>query len=270
MAEIDTGIEVATEPNELVIPEIDQPDDRTYASLEQVLNGDLDSLTDGSNTIGADAGTADQPVAEQPAKVFRSQAEFDKAFGERAAGLRKQWERENAEKFAIANAASQRYQGKSAAEIQDAMILDRAKELAADTGYSEEESLKMVRARIDFERGADAPDAIDPVVYGRIEKQVADFHERYQINIAEEIDKDNTLLDRCDAETGDLTNAMLDFLAKRRAADPAQTKPNAVKPAAPVVEKTGAARSASVAFNPTDADIDRIDKQLQRGFHVRV
>jgi hypothetical protein len=267
MAAEDFDLNDATEPREDEAPELDQPEDRSYVSLDQLLDGaDGEVSEEGEQDSGVAARSA-----EKPPEGFRTQADFDKAFGQRVAGLRKQWEREHAEELAIAETVRRRYQGKSAAEVQEAMILEEARELMVETGWSEEEAVKKVRARINFDRRAGAADDIDPETLERVAGQLQDFSDRFGIDLEAEIEKDQGLL-KFIGKDGDLSRVMLEVGARRGLLagklGTKQDKPN--RPAVPTPERHGAARSASVARKLTDSDIARIDAAAQRGIHVRL
>jgi hypothetical protein len=263
----------ATEPMEDEGLDIDQPDDYHSMSLDELLDGGAEGEADEEGAPAqkqAKPGNADRGDGKNP-EGFRTQADFDRAWGQRQAGMRKQFEREHAEELAIANAVRRRYQGKSAAEIQEAIILDQAKELAADTGYSEEEALRMVRARVEFDERANVPDGVDPKVLKRMSAQMDQYQTKYGIDLQAEIEADESLLEFV-GEDGDLSGAMIEVQARRKAAEAAQPNRDAQpqRRSVPKPETSGAARSASVAKQLRDSDFARIDAAVQRGLHVRI
>lgn len=272
MAVKDTDYEEVTEPTEEEDSELDQPDENSYVSLDELSDDGTDDDADdeGESDESQKSGDADRGDGKVQ-EGFRTQADFDKAFGQRSAGLRRQWEREHAEELAIANAVRRRYNGKSAAEIQEAMIQDQARELAADTGYSESEALKMVRARIEYDQRASAPDNVDPKVLSRLAQQMDHYQEKYGIDLQAEMEADESLLEFA-SEDGDLGGVMVEVMARRNAKGVTKPKESA-KPNRREVPKpvtSGATRAASGARKMTDADIDRIDRAAQRGAYVRL
>jgi len=279
MAEINEPINAATEPTETVPMELDQPDEQDEVSLAELLGEEAPAEPVGEQQSGetvaqaAEAGAANPQPTEKKQEKLLTQADFDRVFGERAAGLRRQWEREHAEDLAVAKMIRHRYQGKSLAEIEDALIADEAKALALDAGYSDEEALQKVRARHAYERKSG--DDVDPVLLANMAKQMDEFQARYGYDLQAEIEADQSLLDVV-GDDGDLKDVMIAVLAKK-AKNPATKPVNAPPPQQPVqkanvprVEQGGPAPSAQSARSLTDADIDRIDEQLHRGRYVRV
>ena len=220
----------------------------------------------------ANAGDASpQPAGNKQEKVL-TQVDFDRAFGERAAGLRRQWEREHAEELAMARMIRQRYQGKSYSEIEESLIADEAKALALDAGYSDEEALQKVRARRAYERQSSGD--VDPALLAGMAKQMDEFQTRYGIDLQAEIEADQSLIEAI-GDDGDMKDLMIAVLAKKGApAKPVNvqqpTNTTTQKPNAPRVETAGPARSAQAARTLTDAEVERIDRELSQGRYVRI
>jgi hypothetical protein len=261
----------ATEPTEPVVPELDQPEHDDSVSLEQVLSG-----TESATASVGEKETGDQEPAGDAApqadaaqeKVYRTQADFDRAFGQRAAGLRRQWERERSEDLALAGIVRQRYQGKSLADIRESLIAEEARELALETGYSEDEAVQKVQARHAYEQKQSGE--IDHVILDKMSKQMADFEQKYGIDLVPVMESDESLLNLV-GDDGDLRDVMIAVLSKRAEGTP---KPAQIhepqRPNAPRVETSGASRTAAVARDLTDDEFEKIDAMLKRGVQVRV
>lgn len=277
MAEINETMNVATETTESVPMEFDQPEERDEVSLAELLGEEQPVEGQGEEQEGApaeqtaNAGDASPQTADKKQEKLLTQADFDRAFGERAAGLRRQWEREHAEELAIARTIRQRYQGKSVAEIEEALIAEEAKTLALDAGYSDEEALQKVRARHAYER--QSSNEVDPALLAGMARQMDEFQAKYGIDLQAEIEADQSLIEAI-GDDGDMKDLMIAVLAKKGApARPAGTKANHTttqKPTAPRVETAGAAPSAQAARVLTDAEIERIDRELSQGRYVRI
>lgn len=264
----------AMEPTEPIVPELDQPEHDDSVSLEQIIGTGNAGASIGEQETG-DAGNAPQstrdaaPQADAAQqKVYRTQAEFDKAFGQRAAGLRRQWERERSEDLALAGIVRQRYQGKTLAEIQESIVLEEARELALETGYSEDEAVQKVRARHAYEQRQSGE--VDHEVLDRMSRQMADFEQKYGIDLVPVMESDESLLQLV-GEDGDLRDVMLAVLAKGAATaqKPAQNH-DPQRRNAPRVETSGASRTAAIARDLTDDEFEKIDAALKRGLQVRV
>lgn len=265
----------ATEPTEPIVPELDQPEIDDSVSLEQILGTEDADTTEGQQKTG-DADDAPQSIGdaapqadESQQAVYRTQADFDKAFGQRAAGLRRQWERERSEDLALASIVRQRFQGKTLAEIRDAFVHEEARELAQETGYSDEEAVQKVQARHKYEQAQ--PGNVDPVILDKMSRQMADFEEKHGIDLVPVMEADEGLLELV-GEDGDLRDVMLAVLANRPAEKQQDTAPSQEAPrkTAPRVETAGATRSAAIARDLTDDEFEKIDAALKRGLQVRV
>lgn len=275
MAEIIEALNGATESTESTFTEVDQPDTRPVVSLEQILGDEPTKAADGQQKNGAETGNAAPQPAPAQETVYRTQADFDRAFGQRSAGLRKQWERENAEDFAIAKAIRSRFPGKNPAEIHEAILQEEARQLAVDTGYSEEEAVQKVRARRDYERRASLPDGVDPDILDKMAGQMADFQQKYGIDLVPVMEADESLLQLVTSD-GDLRDVMIAVLAKggstqktaQEAAKQVVSQMSQQQKSAPKVETSGAARSTSTARKMTDKEFDRINAALESGIRV--
>jgi hypothetical protein len=282
----DINLNESTEQPEGAEREIDQPSQYPTVSMESLLGEADGNPAEPKAEKGATAAKAATPgdANPQPSKgdepVYRTQADLDRAFGQRAAQLRRQIEREHADDLAVAKAIRSRYPGKSLAEIQDAIIQDEAKELALNAGYSEEEALQKVQARRDFERRASMPDGVDPDILQKMADQMDDFGNRFGLDLQAEIEADEGLLKLISPE-GDMSAVALELLDRRSksGAGPknliqqaaALRNPNSApaQPVAPRVERRApAASAASAGFELTDALVAKIDAELQKGHRV--
>lgn len=280
--------EVTAQTQENAAPELDQPDDTNSVPYDQLFSEDApesgaEGQTGAAGNKPETTGDADQqPPAEQT--VYRTQAEFDKAWGERTGSLRKQLEREHADDLAIANAVRRRYGSKSAAEIQEQMIKDEARELTERSDYTQEEAEQRVRARYDYERRSNLPDDVDPAVYDKMVSQVNDFQRDFGIDLVKAMQADPSLEKLVDENTGDLSKVGLAVLAKQKAGGQggAQTvlqrvaarqaqeqgQPQVQTQSVPKPER-GGARSGAKAGQPlSDKDFDRMDALIARGVKI--
>lgn len=275
--------EVTAQTQEAATPEIDQPDNANSVPYDQLFSEDApesgaEGETGATGEQPENTGDADQqPPANQT--VYRTQAEFDKAWGERTGSLRKQLEREHADDLAIASAVRRRYGAKSAAEIQDAMIKDEARELTERSDYTLEEAEQRVRARYDYERRSTLPDDVDPAIYDKMVTQVSDFQRDFGIDLVKAMQADPSLEKLVDENTGDLSKVGLAVLAKRKqggqagaqsvaqrvAAHQAQGQPQGQRPSVPKPERGGARSGANAGQMLSDKDFDKMDAIIESG-----
>lgn len=283
----DEEAEVTTQTQGEAAPELDHPADANSVSYDQLFSeGTPESGAEGEKGASDEqsemTGAADQqPPVEQ--RVYRTQAEFDKAWGERTGSLRKQLEREHAEDLAIASAVRRRYGQKSAAEIQEQMIKDEARELTERSDYTLEEAEQRVRARYDYERRSSMPDDVDPAMVDSMLAQVNDFQRDWNINLVEEMQADPSL-EKLVSDTGDLSKVGLAVLAKRQnggqggaqtvmqrvAARQAQEQgqPQGQRQTVPKPERGGARSGANTSQALSDKDFDKMDALIARGIKI--
>ncbi|MEF9975007.1 MAG: hypothetical protein RR893_13895, partial [Clostridia bacterium] len=182
-----------TEPDVSELPELDQPDDLGTVSLDDVRAKEVPEGADGEIATGEarTEGDADpQPNEAQDHPI--SQAEFDRIFGERARGLRRQFQKEHGDELALAELVRGAYPGMTREAIEDALLTQQAHALAEQTGWDEEEAKQKIVARRAFDRyghAGEAPELPDPHV-ALLQRQLSEIKDSKGIDMLEIIDRD--------------------------------------------------------------------------------
>lgn len=261
----------AIELNEIEQPEIDQPGDSDSLSLDEVLgSGETADDQTGEQPTGAEtqAGDADpQPKQTKQGRTYTQeefQAEFDKAFSARANGLRNQFAREHREELELAAMVKRTFPGMKPEEIDDKLLTEEARSIAASTGWTEQEAKDKIKARRAYERTGRTQEESDPYL-DMLQSQVDTIMARDGVDMVKVLNDDQSLAKKVDAGEMDIKDAYAHYL-KSGGAKPS-AKP-ATKP--PVVQKRAGAASTPSGRVLSDADIDRIDEQLRRGQKVRM
>lgn len=261
----------AIEPDDVAQPELDQPED--YAvSLNDLLDQEPTEQTEGEqeNVVADDdqqeaESDAPQPTGK-PGKAL-TQADVDRIIAERRDGFRRQFERERSDDLELAGSVKSLFPGLTLQQIEDRLLSVEAARLAAETGWDEEEALKKVRARHEYERYNTAK-PVDPQRVKMLQKQLADIQKDDGIDFLEVVKADQFLAEQVDSGRMDIKDAYIHYLK--------QQKPNAkpavqtTKRAAPPVEKSTPAIGVPARRNITDREFKAINDALKSGRPVRV
>lgn len=245
-------------------PESDQQAEVDAVSLDE-LNGEAEDLTEtGEAATGAEEseGAAD-PQPEDEEKPTLTQSAFDRAFGERANGLRKQFQREHHDDLMLADAVRKAYPGMTVDEIADELLTEQAKALAEETGWTQDEAKAKLKARRQFEStGKTGEPEVDPHVE-MLGKQLEEIRKREGINMLEIAQNDPYLTEQINSGAMDFKDALLYYYRNRTASE---QRPRT----APRVEKRASVAGANTAHEWNDKEIERADAALKAGRKVRL
>lgn len=259
----------ASEPNVEFNPGLDQPDD-DVVTLDALLDQEQPEAEPGEQeNVEADAdqqeAESDAPQPDQKAseKVL-TQADFNKAFAARSAELRRQFERERAEDFELARVVKEHFNGKSVEEIDEELMSAEARQLAAETGWDEEEALKKVRARHNYMR----PGELDPVRLDKLRSQLNEVNKRSGLDFIAIVQADPVLSDGIESGRMDINQAYMAYLENQ--AHNKTAPPSKPKKAPPPIEKGATAGAMPKNGQISDEAFRKINEALQRGQKVRV
>ena len=262
----------AIEPNDIMEPELDQPED-DVVSLEALLSdGESDQTTDEQENVVADddqqQAEPDAPQSEQvdPKKPL-TQADVDRIIAGRRDGFRRQFEREHADDLRLAQLVKDHFSGKTPEEIDEDLISVEATRLAAETGWTEEEATEKVRARHNYMRNG-SPGYVDPKHLELLQKQLSDIKKADGIDFLEIVKEDQFLAEQVDSGRMDIKDAYIHYLKNGKTNQPA--RPSMPKKAPPPVEKSAAARGIPSNTPISDATFRKINEALKSGQKVRV
>jgi len=260
----------ATEPGTPVNPDLDQPEQDTVSLNDLFDAGDAGSdAGEQENGVAVDEQQAEnatpQPENTAPDKPL-SQADFNRAFAERSADLRRQFQREHAEDLSLAQFVKEYFPGKTPEEIDGLLISAEANQLAARTGWSEDEAIEKVRARHDYMRRGSA-DYVDPQRLQMLQRQLESINKEKKIDFLEIIQGDPYLAEQVDSGRMDIKDAYAYHLEQKIAQN---NQPPAKRRTAPPVERSATASGIPNVRDIPDPLYRKINEALSRGQKVRI